>query len=181
MRDVKCRARRFASLIYIPKYEYTCIICGGPKSLVSNSVRDSPQAYEQLTISGSVQDLNSVLGVAAVLSGQENVTLVKDDLTRSFLGGTVIKVPDFRLSYTVIGFSEIVQILYCILTPTVVKVGDSVWQVPGATIDNPAGKIAILPATGKSEIDCQKAWGPQNLGSEKGTTWHRYIPERRSL
>ena len=73
-----------------------------------------------------MEDLNSVLGVAAVRSGQENVTLVKDDLTRSFLRGTGSKVLDFRLNYIVVGFSAIVQMMYCILVPTLVKVGDGV-------------------------------------------------------
>ena len=94
-----------------------------------------------------------MLGVVSVGSGQESVTLVKDDLTRSFLGGTHSKVLDFRLNYICLGFPEIVQMIYCILMPTVVKVGGSIWMVPGVTIGNPMGKTALAATTGKRELD----------------------------
>ena len=127
-------------------------MCGGPKDCVTVSVRDAPQCYEQMEVPIATQHMAWMLGAASDQTGHATVTLNRGNLNSSFLGGVPSDYLDLTKSYVVLHFIEISQFTDAVLTPVLIRVGESVWKVKGVTIGNPMGKVALSAATGRREL-----------------------------
>lgn len=160
---------RYNQLLYLPEYEYECVACGGPKGCVTVSVRDAPQAYEQMEVPIASQDMAWMMGAASSQTGHATVTLNRENLNSSFLGGLPSDYLDFTKSYVVLHLIEINQYTDAVLRPVLIRVGDSIWKVKGVTIGNPMGKVALSAVTGRRELVRSGVWEKVHLG-EPGAT-----------
>lgn len=153
----------FAWPRYDERFRHTCIVCGGKKKPVSSSVRDLPQAYEQVEPPLATRDFGWMIELASERTGHKNVTINRDNPGNSFLGG----VPGAHLClqgpFQVLTRAEVYQWVTTLFQLVWVRVGDTIWRTPGTCIGNPMGRLALAAYTGRQEVKLDMRWSRGEL------------------
>ena len=148
----------YDQLVYDPRFERVCILCGGPKKPVGQSVCDSPQAYEQILSASAVTDLQWCAAKSQVMTGENTVSINTLDPRRSTLGGKVSNLLNTSAPVFVVTFAEATQYISTFFVMVLVTVGDVLFKAPGIMIGNPMGRLALAVTTTKDAVTYDEKW-----------------------
>ena len=121
-------------------------------------VKDAGQAYEQTLPWAAIRAFAWALAWVRVTERTESVSVSREELGRSKIGGIVPKLLELGSLWIVFSNVELLQMFAAVLGICLVQVGSVIFYARCVTIGNPFGRIAIAAVTGREEVLFDARW-----------------------